>query len=321
MEYLPPNVSAPVSFPWTQTPLIRTGCPTDGSCFFHAVFMAYRSFRDLSSAEKVKYITRKRAKLADAITLQSWLSIQEGAIAQLQIMVAMQEFLSHSPQSEHVRAIIHEHRIDARLFEMLSLIVDPREMVEKHIMPQWDNACSRTEHPFNAESFVNRMKSEWYHLHYDAIVRRINALEDMKPPQIMTMEQKSKVIHKLCGVTYDIFDMIQNIAFHRFKSEIGDYGAWIDLYSFLYIVPNFDLTANIIFIDATTQEFFQGMRMIQHHIDVSKPFVILLYYPDSHFESIGKVSRTEETHSVSRIFTAEDEIIIEYMQSFLEETQ
>ena len=292
----------------------------DGSCFFHSIFYAYRSFRELNLDERTKFIARKRAKLADSITVQSWLNIQEGSVALVQIMEAMQELISEISQldSPDIKKKITEHNIDTDILQILLLLLNTK-YIEKNIMPKWDSACSKIEKPFDSESFLNRMKSLWYHLHHDSIVKKINDLEKTRPPppHLMTSDHKLKVIHKLSSITYEIFDMVYRTAFYRFKSDIGEYTTWIDIYSFLYILENMDINANIILLDATTEAIFKGMQMIKGSIDPEKPFVVLLYFPDFHFESVGKVIQVDDgIKNVSRIFSADDDIIQYFLRMY-----
>lgn len=320
MQCLAVNETSPLQLSWTNMSLIRTGTPMDGSCFFHSIFNAYRSFRELTLEERTKFIARKRAKLADSITISSWLNIQEGSVALVQIMETMQELIAEVSQLESpkISEKIKEHNIDTDILKILLMLLSTK-YIEKHIMPKWDNECSKIEKPFDGESFLNRMKSLWYHLHHDNIVKKIDDLEKSRPPPspLMTSEHKLKVIHKLSSLSYEIFDMVYRTAFYKFKSEIGEYTTWIDIYSFLYILDNMDITANIILLDAITENIFKGMNMITGSIDIEKPFIILLYFPDFHFESIGKIIQADDgIKNVSRIFSADDDIIQHFLRLY-----
>ena len=71
-----------------------------------------------------------------------------------------------------------------------------------------------------------------------------------------------------------------------------------------------DMNANIVLIDATTQNIFKGMQMIKGSIDTERPFVILLYFPDFHLESVGKIIQVDDgVKNVSRIISVDDDVI------------
>jgi hypothetical protein len=308
MQSLDPDEIKPLELDWTTTNMIRTGVPMDGSCFFHSLFYAYRTFRELTEEGRVEYIKQKRSDLAVSLTINKWLSMQNGSVALIQISEIMRTIIVETPD-----LIIGASKSDSEIMQILFALLDTHT-IDQHILPEWDTECSHTEENFDSEVFLNRMKSSWYQLFYNYIVKHIEHLEkEYDPPMLMSTEERLKVVHKLASMSYIIFDMVLKKAYEQFQKEIKEPSSWIDIYSLLYIIDELDLAYNIILIDATTGQVFKGMKMFSRasNDEEDNTYMILLYFPEFHFESVGKIMYAEDdvTKSVSRFFTNDDDII------------
>jgi hypothetical protein len=310
MQSLDPNEIKALELDWTTTDMIRTGVPMDGSCFFHSLFYAYRTFRELTKEGRVDYIKEKRSDLAVSLTVNKWLNIQNGSVALIQISEMMRTMIVETPD-----LIINSNKSESEIMQILFALLDTHT-IDQHILPEWDTECSHTEDNFDSEVFLNRMKSSWHQLFYNYIVKHIDHLEkEYDPPMLMSTEERLKVVHKLASMSYMIFDIVLKKAYEQFQNEIKEPTTWIDIYSLLYIIDELDLGYNIILIDATTQQIFKGMRIFSDPSnDDEDTYIVLLYFPEFHFESVGKIMYAEDgvTKSVSRFFTNDDDIIKKY---------
>jgi hypothetical protein len=316
MQSLDPIEIKSLELNWTCTHLIRNGVPMDGSCFFHSIFYAYRSFREKTIEQRKEYIKEKRSHLATSMDVHKWLNIQKGSVAFIQIIEMMRNtifeiFETIKGHKKTSQMEVTNNEIVQILFNLLDI-----DTVDQQILLKWDEECSRMEENFDSQVFLDRMKSVWYRLYYDFIIERIQYLENThQPPILMTMEEKLKVVHKLASTSYIIFDLVLEKSLKKFQTEIKTFTSWVDVYSYLYIMEELDLSCKIILIDATTKQVFKGMKILStfddtYEEDNDEAFLILLYYPDSHFEPIGKIMYAEDgTKSLSRFFSYEDDII------------
>lgn len=303
MDFLEPNKIEKLEIEWSSTLLVRTGVPPDGSCFFHSIYYPFKSFRDLSEAEKKEYIREKRKDFAACIDETTYASIQDGSIAVVQIISAMRDFV----QDIQDKKVYKENNIMRLLFSLV-----PFETIDNEILGEWDEKCSaETDVPYDAKAFLNRMKTNLYHLFYEKIVEKINLLEKIHhpPPSYLTDQEKLKVYHKFSEQVYILFDMVLANTLEVFRNEISDPSSWIDIYNFYYLVDELNISSNILFIDSTTKRFLN----IDNRFDKQKPTIILLYFPDTHFEPLGKLSEDASVRTISRLFNSEDDIIQKFL--------
>lgn len=307
MEFLEPNQIEKFEIDWTSTLFVRTGVPSDGSCFFHSVFYPFKSFRDLSETDKLDYIKEKRKELAKKIDETTYASIQDGSVALIQVIGAMRDFIENIEKKK----IYKENNIVRLIFSLI-----PFETIDNEILTEWDEKCSaETDVPFDAKVFITRMKTNLYHLFYEKIVDKINELEKLHypPPSYLTDEEKLKVYHKFSEQIYTLFDVVFESNLQNFRNEISDPSSWIDIYNFYYLVNELNISSNVLFIDSTTRKFFH----IDSRFDKDRPTIILLYYPDTHFEPLGKLSEDASVRTISRLFNSEDDIIQKFMEQSL----
>jgi len=319
MDFLEPNQVEQFPMEGLQETLIRTGTPSDGSCLLHSIFLAYRSYRELSKEEREVYIKDKRGLMADQLTKEKWLAIQDGSISLLQIMERMRSVIFEVPEwlkdPEEMKLHFKDYQLHTEAIHVLFQLLEP-SLVDDEILPEWDTECShQTEDKFEPNSYLSRIKEIWYRLYYRYIVNQIEKLEkDHKaPPNLMTNEERLSVIHKLANISYVLFDMVVESAFEKFKEEVRNPETWVDIYSFLYMMDELGLSCNLLLLDASTKNFFNGMKMFpcfSQMIQEEKPCVVILYHPDTHFESIGRIlDLGDNIKNISRIFTFEDELI------------
>jgi hypothetical protein len=225
------------------------------------------------------------------ITEEKWLNNQNGAVALPQIL-------------ETARLVIREDitaskNCDPETMNILSVLVSV-ETIEKDILPHFIQECALTETDLKDERFGYRLREVWFRAYYNTITEKIKILEQSyETTDLMTKQEKLKVIHKLATASYVILDTIQRRAFEHFRENI-------DVYSFLWMMDDFGLPCNVIVVDATNHEMFKPVGIL----DDEKPCVLLLYHPvEKHFESLGKLMEIDGVKSVSRLFEMDDDVV------------
>jgi len=311
--------------------LIRTGIETQGSCFFHALYMAFKSFRQLSVEEKKIYVEKQRKHLSQKISLQSWFSIQNGDVAFFQIIEMMRIMIYVIPSllqdPKECTTLSSIYKIDTRILETLFNLLDPLQ-VDRQVLPHWDVECCKLEKQdvtLTKDIFVHRMKSKWHELYQKNIVQAIDELEKTLDPTIdrMTESQRLGVIHKLSDISYFLFDFVVEKAFSAFRQDIANYSTWINTFHYLYLIDSMEIDMNVIFIDATTGLPYEGMRYFSKpFLQQQENYIVLLYFPDYHFESIGEISNPSSSSSsgngrkriIHRIFSKDHPLIQSYFE-------
>lgn len=298
--------------------LVRTGAEPQGSCFFHAVYTAFRDFRNMSPEEKKIYITNKRKELSDNISISSWFQIQNGDLAFLQIiemmriMVYMIPALLTDPKESQ---ILSTYNVDIKVLEVLFHLLDPT-LVDHTMLPNWDIECCRLDKSeLTKDILLHRMKAKWHQIYQENIDKAINQIEcELEPgAEKMTHSKRMAVIHKLSEISYFLFDFVVEKALLGFKEDISTYSTWINTFHYLYLVDSMNLQSSILFMDASTGLPYEGMRYFdRQHIQEKDSFIILLYFPDYHFECLGEQIVQGNRKITSRIFKKDHPLVQDF---------
>lgn len=317
IEILPLEETQPFSTNVLNTELVRTGTSIKGSCFFYSLYMPFKEFRMLSSSDKEEYIRRKREDLAAKINYDEWFLIQNGNLAYLQIIETMRMMIHSIPSilCEN-QQYLEKYNVDEMAIEILFMLLNP-SVVEKEILPQWDMECSRTVIQTisdDKEAFLEQIKNTWFDIYKNKVKRSIDDLEKRVDPHIqkMSSEKKTKVVQKLSMLSYPIFDFVTSKALSDFKSEIGDVHKWLNVFIFSSVMHRMDLKINVIILDAETGMPLEGMKLMydRKKFDNDYPYVVILYFKEQHFESLGKKTTINNKTVINRLFKKDDPFII-----------
>lgn len=303
-----------------SSPLVRTGTEMEGSCFFHALSTAFKNFRDLSADEKKIHVQSLRKDLAENITLTSWFQIQNGNVAFLQIIEMMRVMIYVIPSmicTQDDDDYFSIHNIDKKVLDVLFHLLEPIQ-VDRDLLPDWDVECCKIEkEDVSKDIFLHRMKAKWHDIYQENIQNAIEHIEKELDPCIPKMDETARltVIHKLSDMSYYIFDFVVEKAFQRFQEDIATYTTWINIFHFMYLIDSLDLRVNILFLDASSGLPFEGMRYFDlNRLKNNRPYVILLYFPDYHFESLGERTEMGGHPCVNRLWDKDHPVIHHYFQ-------
>jgi hypothetical protein len=283
------------------------------------VYSAFKIFRDLSPEEKTIYVQTKRKELADCISLTTWFQIQNGDVAFLQIIEMMRimvylipSFLSDPKES----SVLTSYNIDTKVLEVLFHLLDPTQ-VDSHMLPDWDVECCKFDkNEMSKDILLHRMKSKWHQIYQDHILKAIQQIEKELEPGVERMCESKKlaVVHKLSELSYFLFDFVVEKALLNFKEDITNYSTWINTFHYLYLVQSMNLDAGILFMDATTGLPYEGMRYFKMTEEEPSNYIVLLYFPDYHFESLGERITLRHQKVINRIFKANHPLIVQTLE-------
>lgn len=324
MDILSLNEIKPYSTNVLNTELIRTGTKTStGSCFFYSLFLPFKHFRDMNEEDKITYIQKKRKELSEKIGMEEWFHIQEGNVAFLQIIEKMRSMIHQIPEilkNEDCQDMLKFYHINDITIDLLFTLLDPK-VVECDILPEWDICISKQN---DKHHLLEDMKKTWHDIYRDKIEISIEELEKKLLPEIpkMTYEKKCNVIHKLSQLSFPIFDYVSSQSLLEFKNGISDIHKWLDVFIFTSVSDFIDLDVNILIINYETGKPYEGMKLLYHEktFDNDYPFVVLLYFKDVHFESLGKKMIIQNKTIIQRFFKKNDPFIITCL-TYLENDQ
>jgi len=292
--------------------LIRTGTNSYGSCFFYSIYMPFKYFRTLSEEQKKDFILKKRQELADRIEMEEWFCIQSGHMAFLQIIESMRKIIHTIKEillEEDNIKYIQQYNLNSDCIKILFTLLNT-EIIEKDILPEWDIECSNT----NSSEYLESIKSAWFAIYKNRIMKAIDELENELDPQTprMTLDKKQKVIQKLSLLSYPIFDFIASRALHDFKEDIKNPQKWLNIFIFASVLQYMDININILIIDYETGMPYEGMKLIykKENFENDHPFVVILYFKDMHFESLGQKTILNNKTVINRLFRKDDPFII-----------
>lgn len=97
-------------------------------------------------------------------------------------------------------------------------------------------------------------------------------------------KKKLKIIESLTLVSNGIFSYVCECAINDFKEEIRNIEIWLNIYQFYYVLKSTQHNMNIFILDASSMLPYVGLDI---DYDENLPCIVILYFSDHHFESIG----------------------------------
>ena len=305
--------------------LIRTGSVADGACFFYSMNLAFRDFREATAEEKKEFIENQRTTLAEELSLEDWMSINDGHFCFLQLLYTIRNaiFILHylasgkSSSSDKERWIADwGDCVEDDSFEIWTQFF-PLQMVDNELFNSWHNQLSQSK-KITLELISSSLK-ELCSQHLDKRLENFGKQEEKNSLKEGMYEfwanLVSKCIHKSLFLQ---------------KQRIANYSTWADMDTILSISPY--LPYHLIFIHAESKEIYFDTTTISgispkveqddHDEKVDKvdkddkdekddkenekdekEVVLLLYYPDCHFENVGRIVANEDgKQKIIRVF-------------------
>ena len=157
--------------PYTQAPyevcgqdMVRVGTPADGSCFFHAVYMALSpEYREMTQEEKVAHISREREHIAEGLTLTSLKSLGKGVVWELVCALSPEE-MTDEERLEGFRDKVRTDWVDEFLWELL------QDTYRVNFIVIQEHRLYKRE-----EKYPDNVFLLWVdHSHYEPLAYRIN---------------------------------------------------------------------------------------------------------------------------------------------------
>lgn len=288
MEYLKQGEVGSYEVKGVEGEYLRTGVYEDMS-FFHAMYYPFRHYRYLNEDDKHQWVRDKIQIIRDHFTLEDWVGWKDGSTAFLQIAECMKTYSLTDPL---LMALLGDH------------------ILQEQIVPRWIRECSTIEKPFDAMSFLNRMKHVWFQNFLEQITLSILRLEQSHtpPPAFMTKEEKLKVCHKLAYTSYELLDAILQQSWETFQKDMV-MDSSLDLSSLAELIEPLGIGCNILVMDAESGEPVCTVGTFVEDM----PTIIVLSFDQQHYEPLGKViSMDDGRKTVSRLFSREDDILYRF---------
>jgi hypothetical protein len=157
--------------------------------------------------------------------------------------------------------------------------------MDKKLFPRFDMECIQPENFENDDTLLyHYLRSRFVNIYRTIIEEEIDLLEmNVKVPKWNT-EKKNKIIDTLTNVSHGIFSYVCERAIDDFQEEVRNVEIWLNVYQFYHILNSTQSSLNIFIIDANTMLPYVGLDMDYNE---TLPCVVILYFSDHHFESIG----------------------------------
>jgi len=326
-RFLLPNEKLRFSI-FQEPSLIRTGSCNDGSCFFYSLNTAFKEFRDATEEEKKDFIMNQRRTLSEQLLESDWMNVQQGHLAFLQIIFTLRSlfFILHFLHKSEMEQQCLVTPKDGKMTEQMETWKEEWKSLlqEPHAFSLWVTC-------FPIEYLDQDFLSEWNQqlspkttITKEMIFRTLLSLIEQRCQDVFeTMEEKGKqteidgtmkecMVNGLCDLWKLILEKCIQQTFSQQKKRIETYSTWVDMDTILCILSY--LPYQVIFLHADTEQvYFDTSSLSQNHVkdnEEEEEVIVLLYYPDCHFENIGKVVVHENNRQkIIRLFTSQDSFI------------
>lgn len=272
--------------------LLRFGVPSGGSSFFYAIYSWKRDFRSLSAEKKCEFITEERKTIANEIERQEMIE-NPNFLIQFIDLYKMFLILHKSDKSLEIPPNINLETLKI-VFRLI-----PIEVIQSEILSSFEHIILDIENP-TAHDFQNNLSEifeKQIHVYIDNLER--NIANKWSP------ELRDKIISILLNTMDSFTDFIIQEVVEECRTNISNFDTWLSLEQYLSLVND---DVNIFIIDANT------MSPVNIETDYSEKHysIILLYFPDHHFEILGR----NHNHKISRLFTFDEPIIQKLLQFY-----
>jgi hypothetical protein len=264
---------------------LRFGIPHGGSSFFYAFFSWRKDFRDLSVEDKYSYIVNERQKLIENIT-------DEDIIQETDFLVRFVEMY------KMVLILLTNNKLYEPLSNLKKDIIDiifqliPIEILQNEMVTNFESVLIDMEQP-TKEDFNNHFLS----IYKKFINIRIDEIEK-NVKEKWSDALRNKIISVLIVEIDIIFDYVFQETISESKETISSVNSWLSVSQLLSVAPT---DINVMVIDAVKMCPLE----IQMDYDDTKHCIILLYYPDHHYEILGR----KYGEKISRLFSYESRIV------------
>ena len=264
---------------------LRFGIPQGGSAFFYAFFSWRKDFRDLNVEDKHSYIVNERKKLIENIS-------DEDIIRETDFLVRFVEMY------KMVLILLTNNKLYEPLSNLKKEIIDiifqliPTEILQNEMVINFESVLIDLEQP-TKEDFNNHFLS----IYKKFINIRINEIEK-NVKEKWSESLRNKIINVLILEIDMIFDHVFKETITESKESISCVNSWLSVSQFLSLAPT---DINVLVIDAIKMCPLE----IQMDYDETKHCIILLYYPDHHYEILGR----KYGEKISRLFSYESRIV------------
>lgn len=279
---------------------IRTGTPMDGNCYYHSIFLPFKYYRDYNVDRKKNYIEEKKKLFFNTFDLEDWLNNEKS----METIFDLFRIVVYDGSLED--EIFSKYEINEKNYKILCDLIGT-EIFDEKIIKRFE---TYKEKILECDSQLSMMKVYLSQIIKEEILYEINEIEkNMKQDELIANENKTKIIDILINNYLKVFQYIVDYSFQNFKENNE---SWLDIHYFSNFNRLNDLEMNIFFIDATTGYPYKHIQ--EYEIDETKPFVVVLYFPDYHFETIGK----KVNNKLYRVFNYDDPFIqkiINYIES------
>lgn len=326
---------------------VRTGTPGDGDCFFHALNVALKGFREMGDAERTAFVSEQRRRLAEEFQRADWIQVQSGQLALLQISQVLRLFLcvlsqgsdcdewalpaeladEDNPFLEYVAehqdrwgSVIAKWIEDSDgLLEIWSMLFPHSDDAEELVANWVQNCPTDFDTKGNGHGDIWKLfRKTWQDVVVTATKERIQSFNDdisvSRDKDVDHIdEEMTQVICTAVGdAAKELIELCAQQTFEQMRLRIAECGHWVDVDLVMAMYPY--LPYDIIFVRADTQEVFADTASWSSPDETegsARNVLVMLYFPDSHFENLGQFSSSpnDPRQKLVRVFPPDNEFV------------
>lgn len=269
---------------------IRFGVPTGGSSFFYCLHSWKKDFRDLSRDAQVDFIREFRKQIGEKE--DSHLLFQDVNFLIQFIEMYKMTLLMFDTNDEGMENTGFNLEIVKILFQLV-----PLEIVESEVIPCFESSILQMEN-------VNELD---YIEYIDTIFKKYISLKiaslEENVSQKWETDMREKIIYMLLESVSQITNHVLNEVKNKYKNDLKNY----DCYLSLEQIENLNFDVNVFIIDASRQRPCDSFCNKEYN--ENKHCIILLYFPDHHYEILAKQKTVNGQKRIFRLFNFRDEEI------------
>jgi len=289
--------------------LIRTGTIGDGSCFFHSLLTSIsNTYRTADNSQKIIYNQRLRRKLSQQFTEYEWIEFDGmECLLQSQIHQDITQIWKHPNISNH---FIDKAYLQYAI-HMISQI--PYTIIDNQILPRAFDIASKHKHKMSTSSdyvqYIYKYITQYVRIYMSddkipANTETLRDLETVHDPHVIHRNKNNYSYtykHKRTFQTLirGILDRANKVVFDQFKNQLSSINSWANDFYIKYASKI--LNINILLLENDT------LYKMAYTIDKTKKCVLLYYFEDAHFESVGLYNK--KTKNIERSFDYSHPII------------
>jgi len=292
-----------ITSPLTQTPLVRSETIADGSCFYHSIVNGLLpEYQRMTVEEKKEFVYRHRDRISDTVSREKWCAMGHVSSVQYQMYFSHAVDFIYKLMSGADRSV----RLDIPRVLTNGLVEIFREQLDSS--DDMDVIDTIGKH-YSLDEFHSELLNPIFQKYMD----RNLVTQGRKLTGYICHRYKNKLsgtnesprtinyhLGVITGIFQSISDLIIDVTVEKYRKTIRDPTSHTDMYTIAFILDYFNI--NAFFLKDSDY-----MPYATHIVAKTRPYMIILWCGEAHFEPVGIVSKYES--KIQWVFSSSNDLI------------